>query len=89
MHYTEEEKLELRNKLQELLNNSDPSIEAVCVSGNSVFTYSHNSSVSETHKLADDVAKVFGIDEDDLGGWDSRSKSFLKRLGGCFYAERN
>ena len=89
MYYTEEESMVLLQKLQELLDNSHPSIEAVLVSNSCVYTYSDKSNVREVHNLMDKVAEVFGIDEDRLGGWDVAKKESLVDLEEYFYAERS
>ena len=89
MYYTEEEKLELKNKLQELLDKSDERIKAVFVSSSSVYTYSTERNIDEEFDLIDEVAKLFDIDENRLGGWSVASKESLRELGGYFYAERN
>lgn len=89
MSYTEERKEQLLKRLQELLDESDPSIKAVLVAEKCVFTCSDRSNMPSVHHLMNSVANEFGIDRGELGGFPVRKLEVLREVADYFYVERS
>ena len=80
----EENKLK---QLQELVNNSHPSIKAVAVVGEAIFTCSDGSEPAAIMRLTRKVETLFEIEADTSGGANYTDIEEVRAIGGA-YAER-